>query len=110
MTLVRARWYPAQVRLPGGRELRKTYVVLGEGGDNAGLTVFSRPDVVAYRADIEWAATPTLPRTDRLARNGVPLTLADGSVAVITPGAGCRCGALGRWAGPSWAHSVTTSS
>lgn len=108
MTITRAKWFPAQVRLPGGQELRKAYVVLAEGGDNGGITVYSRPDVVAYHADIDWAGTPELPRTQRAARNGVSVRLLTGEVIVITPGVGCRCGALGRWAGPAFATTVST--
>lgn len=106
MTTTKATYYPAQVRLPGGQVLNKTYVVLAEGGEHAGITVFSRPDVVAYQAGIDWASTPELPRTQRAAKNGVPVQLDTGEVVTVTPATPCRCGQLGRWAGPSWSHSV----
>jgi hypothetical protein len=106
VTIVRDRYYPAQVRLPGGQVLSKTYVVLAEGGQHGGLTVYSRPDTIVYRAGIDWAGTPELPRTQRAARNGVPVRLDTGEVVTITPSTPCRCGQLGRWGGPSWATTV----
>lgn len=106
MTLVRARYFPAQVRLPDGRELRKAYVVLAEGGDNAGMTIYNQPDRVAYHGDVDWGATPALPKTERAAKNGVDIVLADGALVVLTVSAGCRCGPLGRWSGPGWATAV----
>jgi hypothetical protein len=103
---VEARWYPAQVRLPDGRLLQRVMVVVARGGDQSGLTIFDRPDRVVYHAAVSWLDQPPLPRTQRAARNGVELCLAGGDVVVVTPGAACKCGALGRWAGPDWARTV----
>lgn len=106
MTLTRAKWFPASVRVPDGRIFRKVYVVAAEGGERRGLHVFGRvserPD---WWGDIDWTRTTSVP-TDRRARNGVSVTLTDGGVAVITKNSGCRCGAMGQWGGPSWANSV----
>jgi hypothetical protein len=81
--------------LPDGRNLRKTRVVLAEGGEHAGLWVYTRPKPIP---------------TGRKARAGVDVQLTDGTVAVITRGAECKCGQLGRWAGPDWATSVAVRS
>jgi hypothetical protein len=104
-TTVRGRWFPASVVLPDGTTLRKTYTVLAEGGEHAGLWVFSRPDEVAFHSGVNWLRQGEIP-TGRRARAGVDVELADGTVAVVTPGTQCRCGSLGRWAGPTWATSV----
>lgn len=104
---VRARWFPATVRLPDEpRPWRQVYVLLVDGGDRAGLHVFRRPGEDAqWSAAVDWARTE-LPARERDARNGVDVHLADGRLVVVTAGQGCRCGALGRWAGPSWASRV----
>jgi hypothetical protein len=108
-TIVRGRWYPASVVLPDGRNLRKTYVVLAEGGEHAGLHIFTRPNEITFHAGVNWNRQPDIP-TGRKARAGVDVQLADGTVAVITPGVECRCGQLGRWAGPDWATKVEVRS
>jgi hypothetical protein len=109
MTAVVARFYPAQAVLPDGAgTLRKVYALLAKAGPEAGLWLFQRPDEAAFHAPVDWAAT-TVP-TQRAARNGFDVHLADGRLVVVTAGAGCRCGSLGRWAGPSWARSVSVSS
>lgn len=107
-TTIRARYFPAAVRLPDGRVLSRVSVILAEGGAHHGLHVYERPDVEVFHAPIDWARTGK-PNTGRAARTGVDVHLADGTLAVITPGAGCKCGALGRWSGPVWATSVASS-
>lgn len=106
MTAVRARYFPATVRFPDEpTPRRKQYVLLAEHGDHGGLHVWSRPGDVADRHEfVDWAATTIPP--GRGARNGVSVHLADGRIVVVTLGAGCRCGPLGRWAGPAWATTV----
>lgn len=103
MSTVRARYYPAALRLPGeATPRRKQYVLLSDDG----LRVWSRPqEEPDVHMPVDWAATPKLP-TGRQARAGVVVQLITGEIVSITPGAGCRCGALGRWSGPSWASSV----
>lgn len=107
MTVIRARWYPASVRTPDGTIWRKAHVVAAEGGERRGLHIFRRPSERAdWWGDIDWSVTTSVP-TDRRARSGVSITLTTGGVAVVTYSPGCRCGALGRWAGPSWATTTT---
>lgn len=108
MTNVRARWFPASIRLPADMpQVRgRLYVLLCEGGERAGLHVFARPGEDAdVHLPVNWSAT-VIPK-GRGARNGVDVHLDDGRLAVITAGAGCRCGQLGRWPGPTWATNVT---
>jgi hypothetical protein len=110
-TRVRKKWFPASVIHPElPRRSGKTFVILAEGGEHHGLWVYTAPDLVAFHAPINWLRQPALPVTDRVARNGVSVFLTDGTTAVITPGGGCRCGQLGRWAGPTWARTVTARS
>lgn len=103
MSAVRARFYPASLRLPGEvKPRRRQYVLLTDDG----LRVWSRPqEEPDVHMPVDWQATPKLP-TGRQARAGVTLQLTTGEVVVITPQAGCRCGALGKWSGPAWATSV----
>ena len=108
-TIVRGRWFPASVVLPDGRTLRKARVILAEGGEHAGLWVYTRPDEVAFHGGVNWLRQGEIP-TGRRSRAGVDVQLTDGTVAVITPGAECKCGQLGRWAGPSWATKVEARS
>lgn len=105
-TIVRARYFPATVQIPGEPgPRRRQCVILAEGGAHAGLHIWSRPAVVGEVVlPVDWSAT-TIPE-GRAARNGVFVTLTDGRVVVVTPGAGCRCGTLGRWPGPWWACQV----
>ncbi len=107
MTSVRARYYPCAVQLPGEvRPRRKAYVLLVSGGELSGLHVWARPgDTADVHLPVDWSATK-LPVSDRQARNGVDVTLADGQLITLTPQASCRCGSLGRWAGPAWASST----
>lgn len=105
MTTVRARYFPASVVLPDGRQLRRVYVLLAEGGEHAGMHVFERPDHLVFHAAVNWLRTSP-PKTGRQARNGIDVELTDGTTAVITAGGSCRCGALGRWGGPEWATNV----
>lgn len=107
-TLTRAKWFPAAVIHPAfPKPLRRAFVVVAEGGEFSGLWVYSRPDELAFRAPINWLRQPALPKTERATRNGVDIFLTDGTTAVITTGGSCRCGALGRWAGPAFAKIVT---
>lgn len=106
-TLVRAQYFPAAIRLPdAGQAVTKRHVILAEGGDHDGLWVYQRPDVVEFHGLIDWEKT-VVPTT-RQARSGVDVHLADGSLVVVTAGGGCRCGAIGRWAGPVWATNVAS--
>ncbi len=102
-----ARWYPCALHLPGEpRPRSKAYVLLMEGTERSGMHVWRRPgDEAEVHLQVDWSRT-VIP-TGRQARVGVDIYLADGSLVVATPGASCRCGALGRFAGPSWANSVT---
>lgn len=108
MTSVRAKWYPAALQLPDEpRPRRKALVILATGGEMDGLHVWSKPGEVAdVHLPVDWQRT-VIPRRDRDARNGVDVYLADGRLVVVTPGASCKCGSLGRYAGPSWATSVS---
>jgi hypothetical protein len=105
-TLTRGRYFPASVVLPDGQRFRRVFVVLAEGGEHAGLWVYDRPDQVAFHANVNWLRTNP-PKTGRRARTGIDVELTDGTTAVITPGVECRCGQLGRWAGPDWARTVS---
>jgi hypothetical protein len=104
---VRARWYPCTLRLPGEpRPRSKAYVMLVEGTGRSGLHVWRHPgEEPEVHLPVDWSRT-VIP-TGRQVRNGVDIYLADGGLVVATPGASCRCGALGRFAGPSWATSVS---
>lgn len=106
-----ARWYPCALQLPGEpRPRSKAYVLLMEGTERSGLHVWRHPGEEAeVHLPVNWQATK-LPKSDRQARVGVDVHLSDGRLVVITPQASCRCGALGRWAGPAWANSVTVRS
>lgn len=106
MTTVLARYFPATVQLPGEpKPRRRVYVVLARGGGHSGLHVWNQPgDVASWHGEVNFASTKV--PAQRQARNGFDVRLADGSVAVITASQGCRCGALGRWAGPGWANTV----
>lgn len=108
MTITRARYYPCHVRLPDEPRPRwKQFVILADGSDLSGLHVWNRPaDTADLHLPVDWSRT-TIPHTPRLARNGVDVHLADGRLVVLTPQPGCRCGSLGRWAGPSWANRVS---
>ncbi len=108
MTSVRARWYPATLHLPDEpRPRRKAYVILTEGGSESGLHVWSRPtDEADVHLPVDFTRT-RIPTSQRQAQVGVDVHLGDGRLVVITPGQSCRCGSLGRWAGPAWASSVS---
>lgn len=109
MTVIRARYYPASVVLPGEpRPRRKVYVLLAQGGEHDGLHVFGRPTEDAdVHLPVDWSRTTIPPH--RQARNGVSVHLRDGGLAVVTAGGGCRCGQMGRWAGPAWATAVVVT-
>lgn len=106
-SVVQARWFPAQISLPDGRHLRRVFVLVARGGEHSGVHVYTQPDRRVWHADINWARQPEIPKTQRAARNGVELMLAEGERALVTPSASCRCGALGRWAGPTFATTVS---
>lgn len=95
---VRGRWFPADVVLPHqSRPWNRCYVLVTD----TDVHVFRKPaDTATWTGRV--TQEPNLPPDDRSARNGFDVTTEAGLV-VITLGAGCRCGALGRWAGPSWA-------
>lgn len=104
MTVVRGRWFPAAAVLPGqqSRPWQRCYALAADDG----LHIFRRPaDTAEWHSPIDWAVT-TLPTTDRAAKRGFDVHTADGLV-VVTLGTGCRCGSLGRWAGPSWGRTET---
>jgi hypothetical protein len=106
-TIRRGQWFPSTVLLPDKRILRRVYVLACEGGEEGGLHVYDRPDNEIYTAPLDWSAT-TIPPARRQSA-GVDLVQADGGLTVLTPGGGCSCGPLGRWAGPVWSHNVTVS-
>lgn len=107
-TITRATYFPCAVQTPDERLRRRQYVILAEGGVYSGLHSFTRPGMVGEIVlPIDWTATPPLP-SGRATRNGVFIHLADGRIVTLTPGTGCRCGTLGRWPGPPWAHTVAT--
>ncbi len=101
------RWFPAALRRTGTATLRRVYLLGIVGGPNPGLHVFTRPAEVGDElVPVDWAQVPAMPEPRHL-RNGVDLPLSGGGTATVTLGQGCRCGPLGHWAGPSWAHQVT---
>lgn len=106
-TTIVAQYFPATIQLPGEpRPRRRVFVLLASGGDRDGLHVFEKPgDIPAVHLPVDWARTTV--RTPREARNGADIYLVDGTVVTLTTGQGCRCGALGRFAGPTWASTVT---
>ncbi|MGH8572955.1 MAG: hypothetical protein ACREX8_10325 [Gammaproteobacteria bacterium] len=99
MNAVRGRVFPASVVLPGGgRPWRQVAVVFADDG----MHVYRAPAEVAdWHARVDWSAT-TVP-VGWAARGGYTVYLVGGGAVVVTPGGGCSCGPLGRWAGPSWA-------
>lgn len=104
MSPVRGRWFPASVVLPGQQSnpWQRCYVLAAEDG----LHLFRRPSETAdWHSPIDWTRT-TLPTADRVARRGFDVHTGRGLV-VVTLGSGCRCGSLGRWAGPGWARAET---
>lgn len=108
-SIVRGRLFPCTVLFPnGGGQLTKVYVVLAEGGEHAGMWCYRRPDEVAYHSLVDWTRT-TVPQ-GRATRNGFEVHLTGGETLVCTVGSGCRCGAIGRWAGPAWSTTVAVRS
>ncbi len=84
-------------------------MLLVQGTERSGLHVWRHPGEEAeVHLAVDWQRTRV--PTGRQARVGVDIYLTDGSLVVATPGASCRCGALGRFAGPSWANSVAVRS
>jgi hypothetical protein len=104
VTNVIARYYPAQVRLPDGQRLRKAYVLLADAGPESGVWIYIKPDEPAFHGVVDWGATTAPSQHD--AKSGFDVVLVDGATLTVTAGVSCRCGQLGRWAGPSWARSV----
>ena len=104
VTTVRARYFPAQVLLPGLGVWSRTYVLLADDG----LHVFRRTGEVAqWHQAVDWSRMPGVLPSAREGRNGITVHLADGTTAVLTTGGGCGCGSpLRHWAGPSWGNRV----
>jgi len=100
MTIVRGRWFPALVIIPGmPKPWRRCYVLAADDG----LHVFrQRGEQADWHSGIDWTAT-VLPTTQREVQRGVSVHTDDGLV-VVTLGSGCSCGSMGNWRGPSWAR------
>ncbi len=98
---VRWRGFPADVVLPDrARPWHQVYVLVTD----MEIGVWQRKsDTADWASPIQWARTE-LPGTDREARRGFDVHTTAGLV-VVTLGAGCRCGPLGKWAGPVWAST-----
>jgi hypothetical protein len=111
MTSTEANWFPAAVKVPTlARPLTRHRVILARGGPEQGLWVYSQPDQLAFRSNVDWEKTRV--PSERQARNGVDVHLLDedgepAGLAIVTVGGGCSCGALKRWAGPLWIGNVT---
>lgn len=103
MNMVRARWFPADVKFPGQPwPWQRVYVIAADDG----LHIWQAPgETAVWHSPVDWSRT-VLPIQERDARNGVDVWTEAGLV-VVTLGSGCRCGALGHWAGPSWAQAET---
>lgn len=106
ITLTRAKYFPATVVHESLTRPLRGMVVIAQGGEHAGLWVYDRPDHLVFNRGINYLRTKPIPSKQRDARNGVDLELADGTTATVTPGTGCKCGALGRWSGPEWSNTV----
>lgn len=104
-----AKWFPCYVRVPDRPEVhpgRKYMVVIADSGPETGLWIFDKPDHVVLHEQVDFSRTKV--PAQRQARNGVDVHLADGTLVVVTVGASCKCGALGRWAGPTWSNTITS--
>lgn len=101
MTVVRGRWFPASILFPHRpKPWRRCYVVAADDG----LHVFQTPSETAdWHAPIDWALT-SVPATEIEAKAGFDVHTTKGLVVVTRSSGGCRCGAMGRWAGPLWAR------
>jgi hypothetical protein len=101
MTVVRGHWFPAAVTLPGQQQpWSRCYVIAADDG----LHVFKqRSERASWYSPVEWATT-SLPTTDKQARRGFDVHT-DAGLVVVTMGTRCGCGALGSWAGPTWARA-----
>lgn len=97
---VLTRWFPADVLLPGrAHPWHRVYVMVTE----TDVMVWSEPkETPDWSAPVDWSQT-VLPESDQPVRYGLDLHTTEGLV-VVTLGSGCRCGVLGKWAGPSWAR------
>jgi hypothetical protein len=104
VSVVRARYFPAQVLLPELGVWSRTYVLLADDG----LHAFRRTGEVAqWHQAVDWSRMPSVLPSAREGRNGITVHLADGTTAVLTTGGGCGCGSpLKSWAGPSWANRI----
>jgi hypothetical protein len=97
---VLGRWFPADAVLPERRlPWHNVYVLCTDTDLCIWQRVSEAPD---WSSPLEGA--PQLPATDRVARNGFDVHTQAG-LAVVTLGSGCRCGRLGKWAGPVWART-----
>jgi hypothetical protein len=105
MTVTRRSGYPYILRPESGREIRRCYLVLAQHGEFDGLWAWQgSPDRLAYRGDVDWAATGAVP-----VDTTVPVTvhLTDGSTVEVVKGGACSsCGPMARFAGPPWANVV----
>ncbi|MGH3921947.1 MAG: hypothetical protein ACRDTT_03590 [Pseudonocardiaceae bacterium] len=98
MTIIRGRWFPAIVTPPAECPWRRCYVIAADDG----LHVWrSRAEVAQWQSPINWELTH-LPDKTRPGR-GVDVHT-DAGLVVVTPGSGCRCGAMGSWRGPEWSQ------
>lgn len=98
---VRARWFPAEVLLPGRTQAWPRCYTLATDHE---LCVFTKvSDDPEWHSLIHWGST-VLPSVERDARWGVDVYTEAGLVVVTAGGGGCRCGSLGRWQGPTWAR------
>lgn len=101
VTVVRGRWFPAAVTLPGRNPWSRCYVIAADNG----LHIFKRrAEQADWHSGVEWATT-VLPTTDRAAKAGFTVNTDAGQVVVTVSSSGCRCGSLGTWSGPSWARA-----
>lgn len=107
-TLVRAKWFPAGVRLPDGTEWTRCRVY----ATTDGLYVYrARPaegDTPDWHAPIDYAATPRPPSGIPSAGAGIEITTTEGLV-MLAPSRGCGCShPLKSWA-PRWGNDNATT-
>jgi hypothetical protein len=109
MTVTRRSGYPYILKPEGGREIQRVYLVLAQFGPHEGLWAWQgSPDRLAYRGDVDWAATGPVP-----VDTTVPVTvhLTDGTTVEVVKGGACSsCGPMARWNGPDWSHVVQVRS
>lgn len=83
-----AEWWPASVRIPGGKSYAKAKVYL----TRQGLYVYAKPDAAPdFHVAIDYGKTRK-PATEYAARvNGIRLVTTDGAVIVVRKLSGCGC-------------------